>query len=65
MYQTVMAMFTVLGPMLGTLVYFKLGIHVAIAIMGVCFLLSAAVLAFLPADRTPDRAGRGPRRGTT
>ncbi|TJY42209.1 MFS transporter [Cohnella pontilimi] len=51
MYQTVMAMFMVIGPMLGTLVYFKFGIDTAIAIMGTCFLLSAAVLTLLPADQ--------------
>ncbi|WP_274362894.1 MFS transporter [Paenibacillus thermotolerans] len=51
MYQTMMAIFMVLGPMLGTLVYFRFGIDVAVAIMGICFLLSAAVLSFLPADR--------------
>lgn len=51
MYQTIMAMFMVLGPMLGTLIYFKFGINAAIAIMGTCFLLSAAVLTFLPADK--------------
>ncbi|MDF2652809.1 MAG: transporter [Paenibacillus sp.] len=51
MYQTIMAMFMVLGPMLGTLIYFKFGINTAIAIMGTCFLLSAAVLTFLPPDK--------------
>jgi DHA3 family macrolide efflux protein-like MFS transporter len=51
MYQTIMAMFMVLGPMLGTLIYFKFGINTAIAIMGTCFLLSAAVLMFLPPDK--------------
>lgn len=50
MYQTIMAVFMVLGPMLGTFVYFRLGIDTAIAIMGTSFLLSALVLAFLPAD---------------
>ncbi|GAA4838324.1 hypothetical protein GCM10023310_15110 [Paenibacillus vulneris] len=43
--------FMVLGPILGTFVYQHYGIQVAIAIMGVAFLLSAAVLMFLPPDR--------------
>jgi MFS transporter, DHA3 family, macrolide efflux protein len=51
MNQTIQAIFMILGPMIGTLVYFKFGIHVAIAIMGTCFLLSALVLVFLPADQ--------------
>lgn len=51
MYQTINAIFTILGPMLGTVIYFKFGINTSIAIMGACFLLSAAVLAFIPADK--------------
>lgn len=41
----------ILGPIMGTFVYYHFGIEVAIAIMGVCFVLSALVLTFLPADR--------------
>ncbi|WP_028552531.1 MFS transporter [Paenibacillus sp. UNC451MF] len=50
-YQTMFALFMVLGPILGTFVYQHYGIQVAIGIMGVAFLLSAAVLLFLPPDR--------------
>ncbi|HYK71605.1 MAG TPA: MFS transporter [Pseudoneobacillus sp.] len=50
MYQTINAIFMILGPMIGTLIYFKFGINTAIAIMGICFLLSAAVLTFIPKD---------------
>lgn len=50
-YQTIFAVFMILGPMLGTLVYQRLGIEVAIAVMGSAFLLSAGVLLFLPPDR--------------
>lgn len=50
-YQTMFALFMVLGPILGTFVYQHYGIQVAIGIMGVAFLLSAAVLMFLPPDR--------------
>ncbi|MCI3921203.1 MFS transporter [Paenibacillus sp. TRM 82003] len=51
MYQTMMSVFMVFGPILGTLIYFRFGIQVAIAIMGICFLLSAAALSLLPADK--------------
>ncbi|KIL38989.1 MFS transporter [Gordoniibacillus kamchatkensis] len=56
MYQTVQAIFMVLGPMLGTLIYFRFGIQAAIGIMGICFLLSAGVLLFLPADHREEQA---------
>lgn len=55
MYQTISAIFMILGPMIGTLVYFRFGIEAAIAIMGTCFLLSAAILSLLP----PDKKGSG------
>lgn len=51
MYQTIFALFMILGPVLGTFVYQHFGIHTAIAMMGVAFLCSAAVLLLLPADR--------------
>jgi len=51
MYQSMIALFMILGPILGTFVYFHFGIHTGIAIMGVCFVLSAVVLVFLPPDR--------------
>lgn len=50
MFQTLMAIFMIIGPMLGTFVYQRFGINIAIGIMGVAFLLSASVLTFLPAD---------------
>jgi MFS transporter, DHA3 family, macrolide efflux protein len=50
MYQTINAIFMILGPMIGTLIYFRFGINTAIAIMGICFILSAVVLTFLPRD---------------
>lgn len=50
MYQTMFALFMILGPILGTFVYQTFGIEVAIGVMGVAFLLSAAVLSFLPRD---------------
>lgn len=50
MYQTIFALFMILGPVLGTLVYQHFGILTAIAIMGIAFLISAAILLLLPAD---------------
>jgi MFS family permease len=50
MYQTIFALFMILGPIIGTFIYQHFGITVAIATMGVAFLLSAAVLLLLPSD---------------
>ncbi|WML42850.1 MFS transporter [Neobacillus sp. PS3-40] len=49
-YQTVFAIFVVLGPMIGTFVFQSFGINISIALTGVAFLLSAGSLAFLPRD---------------
>ena len=49
-YQTIFAIFMVLGPVLGTVVFQKFGIEVSIAITGLAFLLSAAVLSLIPKD---------------
>jgi predicted MFS family arabinose efflux permease len=53
-YQMIAAVFTTLGPMMGTFVYQHFGINIAIAIMGIAFLLSAGALLFLPSDRRPE-----------
>jgi MFS transporter, DHA3 family, macrolide efflux protein len=50
MFQSLMAIFMVIGPVIGTLVYQKYGIYISIAVMGVMFLLSAFVLMVLPRD---------------
>ncbi|ULT57697.1 MFS transporter [Neobacillus drentensis] len=49
-YQTIFALFMIIGPVLGTFVYQHFGINAAIAIMGVAFLLSAGILFLLPSD---------------
>ncbi|MEK3685075.1 MFS transporter [Paenibacillus sp. FSL R10-2736] len=51
LFQSLMAIFMVLGPMLGTFVYSTFGLETSIAVMGVVFLLSALVLVRLPEDR--------------
>lgn len=48
MFQTVMAIFMLLGPILGTFVYQQFGIQVCIGLMGLSFLLSAIVLTSIP-----------------
>jgi MFS transporter, DHA3 family, macrolide efflux protein len=45
-----MAIFMVIGPIIGTFVYQKYGIYTSISVMGTMFLLSALVLLFLPRD---------------
>lgn len=55
MYQTTSAIFMILGPVIGTLVYYHFGINTAIALMGACFLLSALSLTLLPADQKVER----------
>jgi DHA3 family macrolide efflux protein-like MFS transporter len=49
-YQTLFALFMIIGPVIGTFVYQNYGIDTAIAIMGIAFLLSAGILFMLPAD---------------
>ncbi|EIT86421.1 transporter, major facilitator family protein [Fictibacillus macauensis ZFHKF-1] len=55
MYQTVFALFMILGPVLGTVVYQQFGIMAAIGIMGCAFFLSAFALIGLPKDREVER----------
>ncbi len=54
MFQTLMAVFMMIGPILGTFVYQFFGIHVSIAVMGVAFLISAGILVSLPPDPVPN-----------
>lgn len=49
-FQTLMAIFMVIGPVIGTFVYQRYGIQVSIAVMGFMFLASALVLSLLPRD---------------
>lgn len=51
MYQTVFALFMILGPIIGTFVYEQFGIMAAVGVMGIAFLCSAAVLLMLPEDQ--------------
>ncbi|MGO4369641.1 MFS transporter [Paenibacillus sp. MCAF20] len=51
MFQTLIAIFMVLGPSLGVVTYQNFGIEVSIGVMGVAFLLSALVLYRIPRDQ--------------
>jgi DHA3 family macrolide efflux protein-like MFS transporter len=52
MYQTIFAVFMILGPIIGTFIYQYYGINLAIGITGIAFLLSAATLLLLPSDHS-------------
>ncbi|CAM4423913.1 MAG: MFS transporter [Paenibacillus macerans] len=54
LFQSLIAIFMVLGPSLGIFAYHQFGIHLSIGVMGVAFLLSAVVLFRIPADETPE-----------
>src|SRR5579875_33597 len=56
-YQTIFALFMILGPVLGTFVYQHYSINAAIGVMGVAFLLSAGILFRLPADYEMEEKG--------
>ncbi|OXM87048.1 MFS transporter [Paenibacillus rigui] len=51
LYQTLFAIFMILGPGLGTFIFQQCGIRISIGIVGIAFFLSAASLMLLPADR--------------
>jgi DHA3 family macrolide efflux protein-like MFS transporter len=55
LFQSLMAIFMVLGPMLGTFTYSTFGLKTSIAVMGVSFLLSALTLVRLPKDKKEQR----------
>ncbi|MBW4840333.1 MAG: MFS transporter [Paenibacillaceae bacterium] len=50
LFQSLVAIFMVIGPSLGIFSYHQFGIYVSIGVMGVAFLISAVVLFRLPAD---------------
>jgi MFS family permease len=54
-YQTMFALFMIIGPVIGTVVFQQYGIELSIAITGVMFLFSAVALMFLPADKVVEK----------
>ncbi|QKE74158.1 MFS transporter [Arthrobacter citreus] len=55
-FQTMMAVFMILGPVLGTFVFQQAGMHVSMAIVGIVFLMSALVLTRLPKDQEEEKS---------
>lgn len=55
LFQTMMAIFMILGPVLGTFVFQQFGIYISMAVVGVAFLLSALILTLLPPDRIEEK----------
>jgi DHA3 family macrolide efflux protein-like MFS transporter len=51
LFQTMMAIFMIIGPILGTFVFQQFGIYISMAVVGIAFLLSALTLTLLPPDR--------------
>jgi len=60
MFQSLMAIFMVIGPVIGTFVYQRFGIEISIMIMGIMFLCSALVLIRLPRDQEKEPAKEAP-----
>ncbi|WP_068619612.1 MFS transporter [Paenibacillus tuaregi] len=58
MSQTLVAIFTVLGPVIGTFVFIKFGINVSLILTAVMFLGSSLVLTTLPRDAEEPQSGK-------
>ncbi|WP_438447813.1 MFS transporter [Gorillibacterium sp. sgz5001074] len=63
LFQSLVAIFMVIGPSMGVFVYQRFGIGWAVIVMGVAFLLSAMVLFRLPADEPVQREEAESRKG--
>ncbi|TQR96679.1 MFS transporter [Paenibacillus ottowii] len=50
LFQSLMALFMVIGPVIGTFIYQHYGIFVSLSITGILFLISALVLTRIPQD---------------
>ncbi|MGQ3478646.1 MFS transporter [Paenibacillus sp. TY11] len=56
LFQSLMALFVVIGPVIGTFIYQHFGIFVSLSVTGVIFLLSALVLTGIPQDEQKQQA---------
>ncbi|MCE5169174.1 MFS transporter [Paenibacillus profundus] len=54
-FQTMVALFMILGPAIGTAIFQKYGISVSLVVTGIAFILSAVALLFLPSDHAEDK----------
>lgn len=57
MFQTLIAVFTVLGPVIGTFIFLQFGIKISLALTAVLFLGSSLVLSSLPRDAEEPKSG--------
>lgn len=55
--QTIVAIFTVLGPVIGTFIFIQLGINTSLILTAVLFLGSSIVLSSLPRDTEEPKSG--------
>lgn len=58
MSQTLVAVFMVLGPVIGTFIFIKFGIHVSLILTAVMFLGSSLILSSLPRDEEEPKSGK-------
>ncbi|MBE9918137.1 MFS transporter [Paenibacillus donghaensis] len=58
MSQTLVAVFTVLGPAIGTFIFIKFGINVSLILTAVMFLGSSLILSTLPRDAEEPKTGK-------
>ncbi|MFF2910752.1 MFS transporter [Paenibacillus sp. NPDC057934] len=56
MSQTLVAVFTVLGPVIGTFIFIKFGINVSLILTAVMFLGSSFILSTLPRDEAEPKS---------
>lgn len=59
MYQTLISIFVVIGPVFGTFVYSAYGINVSLALVAIAFVLSAITLTLLPPDKQDKTGNKG------
>jgi len=59
MFQSMMAFFMVIGPIIGAFIYAQFGIEVSLGVMGAMFVCSGLVLLSLPKDSEVQRANKG------
>lgn len=58
MSQTLVAIFTVLGPVIGTFIFIKFGINISLILTAVMFLGSSLILSTLPRDEAEAKRGQ-------
>ncbi|MFB5674135.1 MFS transporter [Paenibacillus terreus] len=58
MSQTLVSVFMILGPMIGTFIFLQYGIEISLALTVLMFSASALILSTLPKDSKEDRSAR-------